>query len=491
MSLQKHYDYIVVGSGAGGAGAAYRLTCAGKSVLLVEKGGELPTDGSTLDPKQVVRDGKFLSAEEWEQPDGKTLKPEEHFNIGGKTRWYGAAVLRFDRDEFKADPTYDCDAFPIGLDDLAPYYEEAERLLGARQFSTEPTLEVMLRRLSRMPDGWRARPLPLALDINIVRSPHEAAHFDGFVSVAGLKGDAKTSFLDPIADRLNFTLMTNAEVVQLLGDVGQPNRITGVRLRDGREFHADAILLAAGALHSPRLLARYLASVSEKLQLPCRHAIGTRLKMHLLTALVAISPGIKRDVLRKTVLLTHSKYPHSSVQPLGFDGDLISTLIPALVPRPIAAAVGRRAYGFFLQTEDGSSAANKVSEVDRAGTKIPIFDYDAHRTPGAESEHRRLVQGFQRALLGIGAPSFTQRIGLSGTAHVCGTLAAGVDPTHSVVDARGRVHGMESLYVVDGSILSRSSRVNPSLTIFAWALRVADLLAARDLTRSGAAEISA
>jgi choline dehydrogenase-like flavoprotein len=54
-------------------------------------------------------------------------------------------------------------------------------------------------------------------------------------------------------------------------------------------------------------------------------------------------------------------------------------------------------------------------------------------------------------------------------------LTAGRHAADSVVDARGRVHGLDSLYVVDGSILPRSSRVNPSLTIYAWSLRVADL----------------
>src|SRR5207253_5315638 len=50
-------------------------------------------------------------------------------------------------------------------------------------------------------------------------------------------------------------------------------------------------------------------------------------------------------------------------------------------------------------------------------------------------------------------------------------------PSESVVDERGRVHGMHGLYVVDGSVLPRSSRVNPSLTIYAWGLRVGDLVA--------------
>jgi choline dehydrogenase-like flavoprotein len=52
----------------------------------------------------------------------------------------------------------------------------------------------------------------------------------------------------------------------------------------------------------------------------------------------------------------------------------------------------------------------------------------------------------------------------------------GTDPLESVVDPTGKVHGLANLYVVDGSVLPRSSRVNPSLTIFAWALRVSERL---------------
>ena len=48
------YDYIIIGSGAGGSAAAYRLAKAGKRVLLAEKGRALPADGSTLDFNQVI-----------------------------------------------------------------------------------------------------------------------------------------------------------------------------------------------------------------------------------------------------------------------------------------------------------------------------------------------------------------------------------------------------------------------------------------------------
>jgi choline dehydrogenase-like flavoprotein len=157
---------------------------------------------------------------------------------------------------------------------------------------------------------------------------------------------------------------------------------------------------------------------------------------------------------------------------LGFDGELIATLVPKVAPRVLARLIGQRAYGFFLQTEDGSHADNRVS----AGA-VPTMDYDAERLMPAVQQHSRLVSTFKRALARAGLLAFSERIGLAGTAHACGTLVTGMDPRRSVVDASGRVHGMEALYVVDGSVLPRSSRVNPSLTIYSWSLRVAHSLA--------------
>ena len=175
------------------------------------------------------------------------------------------------------------------------------------------------------------------------------------------------------------------------------------------------------------------------------------------------------------MLTTHRAFPHSSVQPLGFDGDLIATLVPKFAPRWLARMIGARAYGFFLQTEDGTHPDNRVFE--RGEPAVRVMDYDAARTPASQAEHRAFTRAFQRSLLRAGMISFTQRVGLNGTAHVDGTLIAGVDERIAAVDARGAVFGVAGLYVVDGSILPRSSRVNPSLSIYAWGLRVADLLA--------------
>ena len=472
MSSTRH-DAIVIGSGAGGAAAAYRLTLAGWTVLLLEKGDYLPTDGSTLDARRVVHEGAFLSREPWLDGQRRRIVPEEHFNVGGKTKWYGAALLRYGEHEFAADPAHGCRSWPITARELTPYYEEAERLLGVRTFDCEPDLARIAQRLARDNPAWQAWPMPMGLAADIGAHRLEAAHFDGFASAAGLKGEAEHSLLAPLRSRANFTLLTGAEVAALVGAPGAPTRITGVRLADGRTFEAPRVFLAAGALHSPRLLSRYLATTGLDATLPAAAQVGRHVKLHLLSAMIALSPGAKTDLIRKTILLLSHAHPHSSVQPLGFDDELIATLLPRLLPLALRRAIGRRAYGFFLQTEDGSDARNRVYE-GPAGSS-PTLDYDAARLPAAAQEHRRLTRAFQFALARAGLVGLTRRIGLNGTAHACGSLVCGASPGDSVVDSVGRVHGMEGIYVVDGSVLPRSSRVNPSLTIYAWGLRTADL----------------
>lgn len=470
MNVPQH-DAIVIGSGAGGAAAAYRLVSSGMRVLLLEKGGHLPNDGSTLDVRRVVHDGEYLSREPWLDGHGNPITPEEHFNVGGKTKWYGAALFRFSAREFLPEAPYACLGWPISLSDLVPYYEQAERLLGVRAFDCEPDLAAILERLQASGSGWQSLPMPMALAGDIANYPHEAAHFDGFASVANLKGEAETSIISQLCGRTNFTLLPEAEVEALLGRPNSPATVTGVRLRDGRAFYAPRVLLAAGALHSPRLLSSYLSESGLDSVLPAAALVGCNVKLHLLTAMVSVSIGNKTDLIRKTTVLIHEQFPHSSVQPLGFDGALIETLMPRWLPGALRRAVAARAYGFFLQTEDGSDVANRVQQ----GT-VPVLDYDAARLPAAVREHRRFTRAFQTALLKAGLVSFTKRISLNGTAHVCGSLVCGRSPADSVVDAGGQVHGMTGLYVVDGSVLPRSSRVNPSLTIYAWGLKVADAL---------------
>jgi choline dehydrogenase-like flavoprotein len=468
-----NFDVIIVGSGAGGSAAAYQLARAGRRVALIEKGGELPRDGSTLDFKRVVKEGAFKSREQWQDQRGRLFCPEEYFNVGGKTKWYGAALLRYGVHEFAADEAHQCLPWPIDYEELRPYYEQAEQLLGLRDFECEPDLEWILARLKRRAPEWRAESLPLGLSAGILEQPMEARHFDGFASVADLKYDAETAFLKAVRGLPNLTFLTRRAVTDLLGRSDDATRVEGVRLEGGQELRAPVVVLAAGALHSPRLLQSYIEAQALGSRLPCAHNVGRRLKYHLLTAVIGLSGRRMSDLIRKTRLLLNAELPHSSVQPLGFDAELIGALMPRSMPHMVARMLGSRAYGFFLQTEDGAHPDNRVIGAPAGGHGLPVIDYDATRTPAAASEHRLLVRRFKSALSRAGLIAFSEPVGLAGTAHVSGTLTTGREPAHSVVDANGLVHGMKSLYVVDASILPRSSRVNPSLTVYAWALRVA------------------
>jgi choline dehydrogenase-like flavoprotein len=153
--------------------------------------------------------------------------------------------------------------------------------------------------------------------------------------------------------------------------------------------------------------------------------------------------------------------------------------MPRWLPRALVNLFATRVYGFFLQTEDGSHPDNRV-RIGAAGE--PVLEYDPQLLP-QYAGHRGFVRAFMRALLRAGRLPFEKDVDLTGTAHACGTLLMGSDPHTSVVDADGKVHGMTGLYVVDGSVLPRSSCMNPALTIYAWALRVAGRLLA-DVTQS-------
>ena len=470
------YDAIVIGSGAGGAAAAFGLAEAGRKVLLLEKGSQLPRDGSTLDADVVLRQGRYRNHDPWIDRNGKSFIPSEFYNLGGKTKWYGAALLRFAPHEFMAEPAHQHRGWPFGYDELAPYYDQAETLLGVRQFDVEPDTMRIVARLQRVAPHWLSAPMPLGLSSRILDDPREAVRFDGFASVMGLKSDAETCLIDRIRDKPNVTIVTGKPVRTLLGDARAPERIVGVIGEDGETHRADVVLLAAGALSSPRLLQGYLAASGLAETLPSASSVGRNYKSHLLTAVVGWSPSRKSDRLRKTVVMTHDRFPHSSLQPLGAtDGMIVATELPSFAPSWIANLIGDRAYGFFLQTEDGSHPDNRVIAAGN-GLDRPRLDYDRDRIAASRDEHRRFVRTFAIDLLRAGMIPLVKPVPLDGTAHACGTLIVGDDPANSVVDAVGRVHGLQGLYVVDGSILPRSSRANPALTIYAWALRVAHKL---------------
>lgn len=476
--MAEDYDVIVIGSGAGGAATAYKLVQAGKRVVLIEKGGRLPRDCSTLSTREVFKLGRYSNKLEWRDGRGRGFVPNgEHYNVGGKTKWYGAALLRFAAHEFRADPRHQCLGWPFELAELAPFYAEAETLLHVQAFPNERELQKVIDAIAAADPSWKPASLPLGLRTEILADPEEAKHFDGYASPQGFKGEAEQDLIMPIEDAPNFHLVIDNEVVGLIHAPGTPEVVTGVVCADASVYTAPVVVLACGAMSSPRVFQDYLVRTGLDRQLPGADLVGRNFKMHINSALVVFSPFKNADVLRKTAIFFNEKYPHSTVQCLGWlDGEILATQLPSFIPKLVSDSLGARALGFFVTTEDGSHADNRV--IANPGG-APILDYELDRIRPAKEEHEAIIDDFSTRLLHAGFGGADRWTGLAGTAHALGTLVTGNDPAASVVDPNGKVHGMEGLYVADGSVLPRASRVNPALSIYAWGLRLGCHLATR------------
>ncbi|MDX1542212.1 MAG: GMC oxidoreductase, partial [Geminicoccaceae bacterium] len=360
---------------------------------------------------------------------------------------------------------------------LEPYYDEAERLLHVNRFDNEPELQALIDRIARNGSDWRPDALPLGLKREILLNETEAKHFDGYASVCGYKADAERNLIERVRDLPNFTLLTRKTVIALLHAPGAPEVILGVVCRDGSYYRAMAVVLAAGAMTSPRILQDHLGHAGLGERFPSAPLVGANFKLHLNSALVAFSPFSHHDVLRKTAIFFNERFPHTTVQCLGWlDGEMLATQLPGAVPKFVTDAIGARAFGFFVTTEDGSHPGNRIVSGGGDGG-VPTADYSLERLPPAQMEHGQAIKDFARRLRHAGLAGVDRYLGLAGSAHALGSMVTGTDPAASVVDPNGRVHGMEGLYVGDGSVLARSSRVNPALTIYAWGLRLGEHLA--------------
>src|SRR3954462_2534762 len=123
-------DVIVSGPGAGGGTLAARLAPSGKRILLLERGGYLPRERDNWDTEAGFIKGKYLTSERWVDVDGNGFTPEQNYNVGGNTKFYGAALFRLRAEDF-GELTHHgglSPAWPISYDELEPFYGEAEEL---------------------------------------------------------------------------------------------------------------------------------------------------------------------------------------------------------------------------------------------------------------------------------------------------------------------------------------------------------------------------
>ena len=509
--MSDHYDVIVIGSGAGGGTLTHALAPTGKRILLLERGDFLPRETDNWSPKAIWADGKYHISGEWTDADtGERFAPKQNYYVGGNTKFYGAILFRFREKDFGAIRHVDgvSPAWPMDYTDFEPYYTRAEQLYqvhGERgidpddppasapypypAISHEPRIAQLTDDLHRI--GLHPFPLPNGILIDEqdpVNSPCiRCSTCDGFPCITNGKADSQTICVTPALRYPNVTLRTRRRVVKLETDASgrTVNRVVVDRDGTREEYSADVVVVAGGAINSAALL---LMSASDKHPHGLGNGsgvVGRNLMMHNNSSLIAFSKLPNPTKFQKTVGINDYyfgaddwEYPLGAMQMLGkSDAVLIGFDVPEA---PDPAELARHSLDFWLTTEDLPLPENQVT-VDADG------NISLRYTPTNLEAHKRLRQKFVDLLDSIQCRQDVLenysyrggRLGIGGVAHQNGTIRFGTDRKTSALDINCKLHDVDNVYVADSSFFVSSTAVNPTLTIIANALRVADHIAER------------
>jgi choline dehydrogenase-like flavoprotein len=144
------------------------------------------------------------------------------------------------------------------------------------------------------------------------------------------------------------------------------------------------------------------------------------------------------------------------------------------------ADLASRSLDFWLTTEDLPRNDNRVQVEADGRIRLTYHPTNLEAHERLTAKFRGLLDAMRCRDEVIGKHSYLGgRLGISGVAHQNGTVRFGTDPTTSVLDTDCRLHDVDNTYVVDAGFFPSSSAVNPTLTIIANALRVADHLRTR------------
>jgi choline dehydrogenase-like flavoprotein len=506
--MQREYDLVIVGSGAGGGTLAYALRGSGLRILLLERGDYLAREPENWSPEAVFDGHRYKPDETWQDVHaGRGFRPGVHYFVGGNTKVFGAALPRFRREDFGALEHHEgvSPAWPITYDDLEPYYARAEHIFRAHGVSGEdptepwrsspypfpavphePYVEALAERLRTQ--GLHPFALPMGIDLRPDGLCVRCKTCDGFPCRVHAKSDVEVCCVRPALADGNVTLLTRAFARRLRADrSGRRARAVEIE-RDGErmEVRGEIFVISCGAVNSAALLLRSADDAHPRGLANSSGLLGRHYMVHNNTALMAVHPARRnRTVFQKTFAVNDFylrgpdwPYPMGNVQLLGKLQAGMLTADQPLVPRAALREIADRSVDWWVMSEDLPDPENRVTLAADGAIQI-------HWRPTNLSAHVRLVRAARRIMREAGYPIvLTRRMGIETNSHQCGTLRFGVDPSTAVLDPYGRAHDLDNLYVVDSSFFPSSTASNPALTIAAQALRVADHLRAR-LSRAG------
>ena len=433
---------------------------------------------------------------------------------GGSSAVYGAALERFSRADFAPVSSDELDAgllpreWPIPYDEFAPWYAKAESLLrvcggpdptcpeASGGVRPPPALSSIGREFFALFQAAGLSPYRLHVGIDYKPGCVECL---GVICPRDCKSDGASRALKPALKDHGARLLTRVTVDRVeLAPAGAPAVIAqgdaGVlRLR------ARVVLLAAGALSTPGILLR---SRSERWPqgLGNDHGlVGRGLMFHVLQYFAAWPKGRHKpggfakelscrglsanesenlgtlQSLARSVAVSQIWEHLREVAPRFIHARSPIVSLPLLMVSAVAANVFRGAALFALQLEDFAHKENRVEPDPASPSGIRVtYAFSDELVGRIRTVRRRLSDRLASA-----RPFFLTRERTLNLGHPMGTCRFGKSPASSVLTPENMVWDAPGIYVVDASFMPSGASVNPSLTIAANALRVADLLAAR------------
>lgn len=534
FDIDAHWDAIIVGTGIGGATLGYALAKAGKKVLFCEKGrsyldttdalqgqyAETYFDRPAVPQAQhqtvLSRAGRYT-----ELIDDTTLSRQRSFipfigsGTGGSSALYGMALERFFPSDFEPgrhhpqalDSTIPQE-WPIGYETLAPYYTAAERLYrvhgGAdplrheaipEHFLAPPPLTAGSQELFDFLTQQGQHPYRLPLACEFVEG---CECCQGYLCAKNCKNDSARICLQPAITQYGAKLLSECSVTSLEATRQHITAVVCNWRGQTIRLQGDTVILAAGALQTPALLQRSASAHWPRGLANDSGLVGTNLMRHHID-LYLIQPRTQLPVDNRQKEIAFNDLYHSDGQKLGsvqsfgrlpppellaesLQQDIRDSSLPwaanafKLVKplmKPILGGLVNRSLVLATIMEDLPYADNRIesapadADTGRITLHYRVHRYDQDRTQVFRHRMMKLLSPYRPKL--IAQAENNQRI-----AHACGTCRFGRNPTDSVLDPNNRAHGINNLYIVDSSFFPSSGGTNPSLTIAANALRVAD-----------------
>ncbi|MFC3852773.1 GMC family oxidoreductase [Salinispirillum marinum] len=515
------YDYIVVGSGASGSAAAWRLTQNGFKVICLERGKEiLPSEyPSTRSDWEIKKRKDFNPVSairnlESDYPVDDSESPIAICNynaVGGSTILYSAHFPRFRPQDFKiqsSDGLYE--DWPISYEDLKPYYEINEREMAVSGLVGDPMYPDIEELLPPVPigitgerigdafnkKGWHWWPSYAAISTRSKNGRDQCINLGPCNTGCpqGAKSSVDRTYLSR-AKANGLELITECYVDSVIVN---NNSAKGVvyfdKLGKRHELYASNIILAASAIGTPRILLNSKNETGENGVANSSGLVGKNLMIHPLGYVEGLfEEELDTDIGPQGCMIYSLE--HYRKENRDFDLGYMMHVLRGTGPIETAmSALNRRKlrFGEALEEDFFKFYKKQVSisiicdDLPQLNNSVELSnDTDKFGTPGvkinykvSENTLKMMKDGMSKAreILELSGAKKTYAYGpVRNTGwHLMGTCKMGFDPSKSVVDPSGESHDVKGLFVVDSSCFVTGSCVNPANTIQAVALYLTD-----------------